>query len=157
MMERSCIEVTADEVNAIAKMLHAESIPPDVADHVLIAHMKYDVVNLVDVMVGEGKTRSEINPHLAEIARYIVDRIVPEEPKPDALTFEEKKRLVMNRIGVNPVHINTIWKQSGLSLAEVSACLCVLELEARVHQEVGKLFRMTTLEEKATKRQEETS
>lgn len=141
--------MTANELNEIAKKLHTESIRSEMGEHSLIKQMKHDVCHLVDVMVGEGKTRSEVNPHLAEIACYIVDRIVPDDSKKsEGLDFEEKKGLVMNRIGVNPIHINAITKQSGLSLDDVAACLCVLELEDRVRQEAGGLFRMTTAQEK---------
>lgn len=59
------------------------------------------------------------------------------------LSSEERKRLVMNRIGVEPVHIDTLQELTGLTAYEVSYALVCLELQGRVRQSVGKLFMVT--------------
>lgn len=141
--------MTADELNEIAKKLDAESKWSGKEEHPLIKQMKYEFLRMVDAMVGSGMQRVKINPYLAEIARYIIDRIVPDDlEKESCLSFAEKKRLVMSLIGMNPVHIDIIRKQSGLSVEDVSACLCALELKNRVRQEAGGLFRLSRSQER---------
>ena len=90
---------------------------------------------------GEAKPVLEAEDILEEfnLSRATAQIALPEIPR----AADQEQTNVLRLLGRTPLHIDEIYRQSGLSMPEVSSTLAVLELQDLVHQVGGMHYVLT--------------
>ena len=98
---------------------------------------------------GEAKPVLEADDILEEfnLSRATAQLAMPEAP----MGADQGQNMLLRLLSRTPQHIDEIYRQSGLSMPEVSSTLAVLEVQDLVHQ-VGGMHYVLTREEEAAYR-----